>query len=264
MKKVVSLFATLILSFGSILAQTNYRSVKGYVIDKNGNPIPGAEVTTLGGGESVITDSDGSFSLSVHPLLEKLTASYDGMTTKTLKILPERDLVFRLKKQRNNPAFLNANVGYIRNMQYGYYDPTNGESWGIMAGMLSKWGFYGKATCDCYGELSITAGVIKSVYRRNIFIYAGTGFGTAKREYNQSFYMNRYDWSCSDIEKRPGIAGDLGFIFKIGRHFNLTIGANIIRTFPFHGKAYYIDYYKKLPVGSNYVFGAQVGFGYVF
>ena len=225
----------MLLGLGSMLAQENFKAVKGYVIDKNGNPIPGAEVMAPGGGESAITDSDGSFHMNVHPLLKKLSATYDGMTTKTLKIKPDKDLVFRLKKERVRPAFLNVVHAFTCNMVEQEFAPA----WGLMAGMLGKWGFYGKAVCDWYGDFSVTFGAIKSIYKRNAYIYVGTGYGRA--------------WN---YEQRSGIAGDLGFIFKTGRHFNITIGYNIIRTFPFkdHGEHF----------SSNYVHGVQLGLGYVF
>ena len=250
MKKFISICAAMLLGLGSILAQENFKAVKGYVIDKNGNPIPGAEVMAPGGGESAITDSDGSFHMNVHPLLKKLSATYDGMTTKTLKIKPDKDLVFRLKKERVRPAFLNVVLGFSCNMNgdydYNHYEnvPVPMPSFGLMAGMLGKWGFYGKGVSDELGNFNVTFGVIKSIYKRTTYIYAGAGYGMAWIDaWNDDYY-------------RPGIAGDFGFIFKTGRHFNITIGYNIIRTFPFkdHGEHF----------SSNYVHGVQLGLGYVF
>ncbi|MBD5373785.1 MAG: hypothetical protein HDR75_10680 [Bacteroides sp.] len=259
MKKIISICAAMLLGLGSMLAQENFKAVKGYVVDKNGNPIPGAEVMAPGGGESAITDSDGSFHMNVHPLLKKLSATYDGMATKTLKIKPDKDLVFKLKKERVRPAFLNVVLGYSCNMHSRYYDydshPGSMPSFGLMAGMLGKWGFYGKATCDYYIDFSVTFGAIKSIYKRKAFIYAGAGYGMANRKFELYFDYDdgwNYDW-----EYRPGIAGDFGFIFKIGRHFNISVGYNIIRTFPF-------EYHDDHIIGSNYVHGAQLGLGYVF
>ncbi|MBD5373784.1 MAG: carboxypeptidase-like regulatory domain-containing protein [Bacteroides sp.] len=277
MKKFISICAAMLLGLGSMLAQENFKAVKGYVIDKNGNPIPGAEVMAPGGGESAITDSDGSFHMNVHPLLKKLSATYDGMTTKTLKIKPDKDLVFRLKKERVRPAFLNVVHAFSYNM-HGYYD-NSAPAWGIMAGMLGKWGFYGKGVSDWEGNFSVTFGVIKSIYKRTTYIYAGAGYGMADRESYYEYYNPRYnshynsttgqyeytggwdhDW---EYDYRPGIASDFGFIFKTGRHFNITIGYNIIRTFPFKGYNAATDRNDRT-YGSNYVHGAQLGLGYVF
>ncbi len=259
MKKILTFFTIMILSVGSVAAQKNYRTITGYVVDKNGNPIPGAEVTTPGGGESVITDSDGSFNLSVHPLLKKLTASYDGMATKTLKIRPDKDLVFTLKKERKNPAFLNVVLGFSYNQSSDSGYDENGPSWGIMSGMLSRWGFYGKGNCDWNGNFSITAGGIKSIYKRNAFVYVGAGYGMAWNEYDfiYSYPNSTYEYWDYDSDYRPGIAADFGFIFKTGRHFNLTIGSNFLYTLPFHN-------YASVYVGANYVLGLQLGLGYVF
>lgn len=258
MKKFVSIVTTLILGISSIIAQDNYTLVKGFVVDRNGNPIPGAEVMTPGGGESVITDSDGSFNISVHRLLKKLSATYDGMTTKTLRITPDKELVFALRSERKNPAFINILLGYSHNM-HGlgwYHDDTDSPSWGIMAGMLSKWGFYGKGNSDWNGNFGVTAGVIKSLYKRVIFMYAGAGYGMAwRREDNHEYYGT---WRESiDSAYHPGIAADFGFIFKTGRHFNLIIGYNLLSTFSF-------TVYNDVSVGPNFVHGLQAGIGYVF
>ena len=252
MKKFISICAAMLLGLGSMLAQENFKAVKGYVIDKNGNPIPGAEVMAPGGGESAITDSDGSFHMNVHPLLKKLSATYDGMTTKTLKIKPDKDLVFRLKKERVRPAFLNVVHAFTYNISEQEFAPA----WGLMAGMLGKWGFYGKGVSDWNGNFSVTFGVIKSIYKRNAYIYAGSGYGMADR-FDSEYCSFCEEWHRDYNDYRPGIAGDFGFIFKTGRHFNITIGYNIIRTFPYKD-------HENDHVGSNYVHGVQLGLGYVF
>ncbi len=266
MKRIVSIIAALTLSVSSMMAQSDYITVKGYVVDKNGCPIPGAEVTARGGDESAITDSDGSFSMNVQSNLKKLIATYDGMETKTIRIKPDSDLIFSLQKERENPAFLTLTLGYSRNMQgegrWRYnWSPSdvNAPSFGIMAGMLGKWGFYGKGNCDWNGNFSVTAGVVKSIYQRQLFIYAGAGYGMAERYYTYLTldpdlltWKNYLHW-----EYRPGIAADFGFIYKIGYHFNLTIGYNLIVTPSYES-------HHGIYVGANFVHGAQIGFGYVF
>lgn len=257
MKKFISICVTLLLGLGSMLAQENFKAVKGYVIDKNGNPIPGAEVMAPGGGESAITDSDGSFQMNVHPLLKKLSATYDGMTTKTLKIKPDKDLVFKLKKERTNPGFLNVVLGVSYN-ECAYYeaydDVVKGDasaSVGIMAGMLGKWGMYGKANVNLPTmDASATFGLIKSIYKRKAFIFGGLGFGYVRKAYRVRHHdvHNDYDYWLGDWTFSPGVAADFGFIIKTGRHFDITIGYNYIHS---------ID-------PSNNVHGLQLGLGYVF
>ncbi len=249
MKKIIYILAVVFLSISSVSAQNNYKIVKGFVIDNDGTPIPGAEVSTPGGIESVLTDSDGSFSISVHTLLKKLTASYDGLAPKTLRLKSTPYLVFTLKKEPNHSAFLNAVLGYSHNMNTHYKHTV---SFGLMAGMLGKWGFYGKGGYDYNTDgFSITAGMIKSIYYRTIYLYVGAGYGMANRGYNN---VGNY-YYCND--KRSGIAGDIGFIVKTGTHFNLTLGYNIVYTFPYTGRF-------DINVGSNYVHGLELGFGYVF
>lgn len=255
----------LAFGFGSMPAQSDNSPVKGFVVDKNGCPIPGAEVMTRRG-ESVITDSDGSFSITLQSPSKKIIATYNGMETKTLKIKQDKELVFRLEKERENPAFLNVVLGYSHNMQGGgtwryEWSPNDVKSpaCGLMAGMLGKWGFYGKGVCDWNGNFSITAGVTKSIYKRIVFLYAGAGYGIAERYYTySSLNIDTYAWDTYlNWEYRNGIAGDFGLMYKIGYHFSLTVGYNIIGTLSYES-------HHNIYVGPNFVHGVQLGLGYVF
>ena len=255
MKRILSIALCAVISAGIAFAQEGYREVKGYVVDKNGNPIPGAEVMATGGGESVITDSDGSFKMNVHPLLKKMTASYSGMVTKKLNTNFNSDMIFRLKPEKLNPWFLNVNAGVVFGKYWSWPDyretHING-SIGIMTGRLGKWGFYGKAVSevDMAEKASLTFGAIKSINKQSTFLYAGLGYG---------YFMG------------SGMSADLGFIFRTSRHFNISIGYNLVKCFEKfeYCEDYYYDYENGIDrsiwkMYSPMSHAIEIGFGYVF
>lgn len=218
MKRILGVILFGLISVVSVTAQIEYRMVKGCVIDKNGNPIAGAEVIATGGGESVLTDADGSFRLSVHPYLKSLTASYTGFKSKTMKTRFGSDMIFTLKLQNTQPGFLNV-LGGVNYNDCGF---SRAGVLGLMGGQLGKWGYYAKVMTHLYeGDMktiSGTVGVIKSFYRQNSYLYLGAGY---------SYYSNElmpYWWSRHNYN---GFAIDLGYILRPCKHFNLNIGATL-------------------------------------
>lgn len=241
MKKIVTLLTIALAAAGSLMAQNNQRTVKGFVIDNNGNPIAGAEVMATGGGETAITDADGSFSMTVSPFLKTLTATYTGMGSKKQKTRFDRDMIFRMSP-KNNYWFLNA-VGIVSTGE-GF----TGGGGGLMGGYLGKWGGYLKATIDNYKCPNITVGVIKS-FSQKVYGYLGVGYGqTVFEEFYGSYsyygYYSTNDWeTCAD----NAIAMEVGCIFKTSRHFNITVGYTL---------ALDVDSYSRhsVNVGAGYVF----------
>lgn len=68
-------------------AQTNKVTYYGTVIDENGNPLPGVNITYKNAkGVGVITDVDGNFTLAVPTNVHSLIFSYVGMKTQTVRI----------------------------------------------------------------------------------------------------------------------------------------------------------------------------------
>lgn len=68
-------------------AQTNKVTYHGTVIDENGNPLPGVNITYKNAqGVGVITDVDGNFTLAVPTNIHSLIFSYVGMKTQTVRI----------------------------------------------------------------------------------------------------------------------------------------------------------------------------------
>lgn len=68
-------------------AQTNKVTYHGTVIDENGDPLPGVNITYKNAkGVGVITDVDGNFTLAVPTNVHSLIFSYIGMKTQTVRI----------------------------------------------------------------------------------------------------------------------------------------------------------------------------------
>lgn len=166
MKKVFFLFAVCAVSIAAS-AQTT-RVIKGAVIDKKGNPLPGATVNATGGSDMTTVDADGSFSMEVPIWLKRATAQYAGMKDKTLKIKGD-DFIFRMKPDKKRQWFIIANYsrltsgsvmdsysynypGYVSgaysssgySYRYEYTYDYSGNMGGLMFGRLGKWGWYGK------------------------------------------------------------------------------------------------------------------------
>lgn len=215
MKKLLTILVLGIASFCSCFGQSNYRTVQGYVLDKNGSPIAGAEVMSPTGGESAITDADGSFTISVHPYLKSLTASYVGMGSQTLKTSFSGDMIFILDPSKKRDIFVNVMGGYQT-----FWDVSGGTpTVGLMGGVLGKWGAYAKVALGV-SEINFagTVGAIKSIYKQNAFVYLGVGAGTYT-----TYHMISND---GDIERYNEwmIAIDAGLLFKVSNHFNINVG----------------------------------------
>ncbi len=215
------------------------QTVRGAVIDKNGNPLPGAEVFATGGAETTVTDADGTFTLEVPVWLKSLTARYAGMSDKKLKTDFNSNMIFTMSPAIMKSWFINLEGG-IDASQDGTYGRV-----GLMGGRLGNWGYYGKlmlpATSDVedFGVgIHFTIGAIKHVYK-SIYAYLGAGYGGCFD------YENVY--SYYDCWWEAGGAFEGGFIVRIGQHFNCNLGYLISSNFD-----YATDH--NINLGIGYVF----------
>ena len=84
MRKLFLILMTLMACTWSAMAQT--RTVSGVVVSAgDGEPVVGATVMPVGGGQGVATDVDGKFNLKVPQNVKEIQISYIGMQTKTVK-----------------------------------------------------------------------------------------------------------------------------------------------------------------------------------
>lgn len=254
MKKILAFVAIGALAILGAAAQ-NLKPVHGYVIDKNtGSPIVGAEVSVPGGGETTITDADGSFNLTVTPYLKKLEAKYDGMQSKKMKVNFYNDMVFEMKKERQHPGFINLMLA-APGVAIDEYDANFALNWGLMGGQLGKWGWYAKTMVNLGWEdfgTTITAGAVKQLKKNKTYMYFGAGFGCFSGSwYGGEYWYNKYDYYYwEDYNYFYGVALDLGFIFRTSRHFNITVGLDPVIGFDIDE----VGCQLNLNLGIGYVF----------
>lgn len=244
MRKIFLMLA-LVLASTAAMAQST-RIIKGAVVDKNGNPLPGATVEATNGAESTTVDADGTFSLEVSRWLNTATARYAGMRKKTLKV-QDGDMVFRLSPKYEMDWFLNVVAGVVTlDRTFDEYDmlPNTTYSLGLMGGFLGKnWGGYTKLlwflnSSDVSEPAvpTVTIGATKRVFSF-MHAYAGAGYGKLNgvdKEYNR------------DVSNSDAMAFDLGAIFRVKKHISANVGISWVTDFD----------------QANYYFSA--GVGYVF
>lgn len=243
MKKVFFMLALALTSTAAMAQST--RIIKGAVVDKNGNPLPGATVEATNGAESTTVDADGTFSLEVSRWLNTATARYAGMRKKTLKV-QDGDMVFRLSPKYEMDWFLNVVAGVVTVERYAHNTnvPNTTYSLGLMGGFLGKnWGGYTKLlwipNSSFASEPAVPTVTIGATKRVLSFMhaYAGVGYGKMNgvdKEYNE--YVSNND----------AMAFDLGVIFRVKNHISTNVGIS-----------YVTDFDQK-----NFYFSA--GVGYVF
>lgn len=223
MKKLLFSMVSLFVAFSAFAQTETTGIIKGAVIDKNGNPLPGAMVQSTGGAETVLVESDGTFVLEVPIWLKTVSASYPGMGVKKQKVDFNNQMLFKLSP-RTKFGFINLMGGWAI-----CADDTqaNAPIIGLMGGYLDTWGVYGKIGIPAGGEdlfsgIQAIVGGIKHIYN-GLYGYVGLGYGG---------YL---DWDYWDVEGywTPGMAFDGGFLMKIGKHFDITLGLTVNTDFDY-------------------------------
>ena len=84
----VQTFATTGTDMSQTAAVAQDKTVKGHVVDENGEPLIGVTIKAGGSGSSVgaITDLDGNFTLSLPQGKQTIVLTYTGYKTKTIKV----------------------------------------------------------------------------------------------------------------------------------------------------------------------------------
>jgi len=75
-------------------------TLKGKVLDASGNPLPGASLVLVGSTRGVVTDLDGSFSISVSRG-DKLIVSFLGMEDQIFTVVDDKKVSIKLKDKGN-------------------------------------------------------------------------------------------------------------------------------------------------------------------
>lgn len=99
MRKLITILMVVFLLTATAGAQT--RTVKGTVVDAaNDEPLVGATVEPIGGGQAVATDIDGNFLLKVPASVKQIRVSYVGYIAETMALRP--DMVVKLTSTSEN------------------------------------------------------------------------------------------------------------------------------------------------------------------
>lgn len=225
MLKHIVLTAAIVCAVPVISAQTagtqsntTTRTITGMVVDKNGNPLSGAEVRATGGAETVYTEADGSYSIEVPITLKSLTASYTGLRDTKLRTTAHNQMIFTLKEHRRTHGFINLVGGASKVL--GGTIPVDGmiPQAGIMGGAYRKWGGYAKIMIGgfggprfdtgygysesfmSYGTFPLfTGGVIKRL-SNNVNLLVGAGAGANYNLYQSGSSSTLYNSAGTPIE----------------------------------------------------------------
>lgn len=257
MKKVFFMLALALASTAAMAQST--RIIKGAVVDKNGNPLPGATVEATNGAESTTVDADGTFSMEVSRWLNTATARYAGMRKKTLEV-QDGDMVFRLSPKFEMDWFVNVVSGVVTVDTYAPKTSVTNTTYslGLMGGFLGKnWGGYTKLLWIPNSSFApeavvptVTIGATKRVFSF-MHAYAGVGYGKMNGIYED--YSVNPGWGDEGSEvyyydtwNNDAMAFDLGVIFRVKNHISANVGISYVTDFD----------------QNNFYFSA--GVGYVF
>lgn len=227
MKRLLLLSFLLLTGFVCLSAQN---VVSGTVVDRDGNPIPGAKVEIPGSTESTLTELDGTFRLETAHPARMVRVYYVGMVSKTQKVTP--DMLIRLSQENwwnrepQKAEWLIAVQGAFPD------DGIENPSFGLMLGKVKRLGWYVKGVyrpsksteCDYVnywttgkekrGYYAATAGVIA---RLNCPIHFYAGVGYANRKVAWELADGSYAKQCWD--SYSSVAIDCGLMLKINRFF---------------------------------------------
>lgn len=224
----------------SVSAQ-NTREYKGAVIDKNGNPLPGAKVEATGGAENTVTDADGTFTLEASQWLKSITVTYPGMGKERKRVKKTPDNLIVEMNRHPSQWFANLVGGYS-------FDSYDVFSMGVMGGKKGFWGYYAKFMLDLskpgsYHDeddsgigFTVSFGAIKSL-GKNFYLYFGAGcnkgyttrYNYYSIPYNYSIGENNYTgynyYSYKEIRHSYGPMADLGVMYTIKNVIHINLGA---------------------------------------
>ena len=219
MKRLFVVLLCFVACLGAMSQVQTTKVVKGAVIDKYGNPLPGAMVMATGGAESTYVDADGTFSIEVPVWLKSLTVKYAGMSDKRKKIKTEELMIFEMKGRKT--WFVNA-VASVDVVGEGYMRAR------VMFGTLANWGWYCKFMPSfdeaAEGIPAVTLGVTKQIKER-LHLYAGLGYAPVR-------YEEEYWWSSWEeyVDYYDGVMLDLGLITRFSA-FSLNLGVSASTNF---------------------------------
>lgn len=152
--RTIILSCILVLMGFSAYAQD---AVRGKVVDKHGNPIPGVKLEIKGGQDSVFSGLDGTFILSPSVTHGSLEAYYSGMKPARTRISKDMTVTMRPENWWNREPYRHS---FFISLQTGVrmdaFGTPTAPSLGIMFGTVKRWGWYIRAISwlDSYSDFS--------------------------------------------------------------------------------------------------------------
>lgn len=86
MKNLKKLFAVVALLLMAVVAHAQGQTVKGTVLDENGEPMIGATVKAVGSQGGTVTDMDGHYVLKVDQKVKQIEVAYIGYRNQKVQI----------------------------------------------------------------------------------------------------------------------------------------------------------------------------------
>lgn len=227
MKKIL---ITIMLLAGTVAQLTAQTTVTGTVTDRKGNPIPGAKVEIPKSNESVLTELDGTFSLSTQTAPKYVKVYYVGMQTKKKKVSP--DMTIKMSKTNwwnEKPDhyrwFVEANAAFATNE---YEKP----SLGLTIGRVKHIGFYVKgvysskqstfADMDKYNSPYWTTGKTKHSFSAAVCGFMVRLGCPLYFNYGIGYSEDKFAWQVSDgnyikvnEDSHDGPCFDMGLTLKV-------------------------------------------------
>lgn len=137
------LFFTVLFVAGMSCSVWAQQVVDGKVVDRNGVPIPGARIEAKNGGETTLSEFDGSFHLETQQPLRRIGVDYVGMQSKTVRPSPSPMTIVMTKT--NIWTRKSLKPVWMISLQGGFPESTSmPSSVGLMIGRFNRFGWYAK------------------------------------------------------------------------------------------------------------------------
>lgn len=229
--KTKTILASLAMLLSVALSAQTTKTLRGAVIDKYGNPVPGAVVSATHGAETTTVESDGTFSYEVPIWLESITVECPGMAKRKVKLdastFAGGQVVVKMKP-KNGSWFVGGQLG----MNIG---TKMAADFGIMGGYIGNWGGYIRTTFTHRGTWYGVLGVTKHI-KGKWYGMAGTFMGM----------VDGYSSSNYHSYESMGQTWDLGVLYTFSKHMHFT--ANITPVTNYHSVNVHLS------VGVGYTF----------
>ena len=210
------LFLCLALLMGGMTSIAAQETITGKIIDPQGNPVLGAKVEIPGTDKYVITDPDGTFTLTADEMPSVVRVSYVGLATTVIKASPEMTINLKEKKQQENDwrpmAGVNVTLGKeIPRAVYGFTVGAMSEERGL--GVYARGAFLNLTNNytldDKHKFFAITLGGMARVYKP---LYVSFGAGCSIHKISTNPYTTA--WTYKDGTKAHFIS-EIGLAVKV-------------------------------------------------